>query len=63
MINQHEANSIITLIESLLNYSSFTGEFELSKYEQSLIDRLRIRISAENDSAQIQLLKNYERKA
>lgn len=63
MINQHEANSIITLIESLLNYSSFTGEFELSKYEQSLIDRLRIRISAENDAAQIQLLKNYERKA
>ena len=63
MINQHEANSIITLIESLLNYSSFTGEFELSKYEQSLIDRLRIRISAENDAAQIQLLKHYERKA
>ena len=61
MITSHEANSIITLINSLLNYSSYSGEFELSTYERNLITTLQAKLEAENDTVQVRLLKQHRK--
>ena len=42
-----EKHSILSLIDDLINYSSFAGEFPLSPYEMFLLAKLRKEITNE----------------
>ncbi len=44
-----EKTTILTLIAALINYSSFSGDFPFTDYENDLLTKLR-KEAADNDS-------------